>query len=294
LLRFTSPNLGPASSLGLTAFSVDQREFAIPVVLGQVNSPSRPVAGIGAINQFETTARSKFESLQLQVRGRLRQSFQYQLAYTLSNARDDVSDVFDLAGAFVLPQNSLNLAAEYGPANFDVRHRFSYEFIYDLPRIQKGSRLLQKVINGFALAGMGQFHSGQPFTVNSTIDVNLDGNATDRLNTTQGLVVTGNRQQPLMLTTTNTLSLLAPFGSDGAVGRNTFRAGSVLEIDLGVSRKWKIGGAKSLMLRMDVFNLPNRANFGVPVRLLEAPSFGQATSTITPGRRVQFILKYAF
>ena len=41
-------------------------------------------------------------------------------------------------------------------------------------------------------------------------------------------------------------------------------------------------------------NALNRANFGVPVRYLEAPGFGRAVSTVTPGRRVQFALKYVF
>lgn len=294
LLRFTSPNLGPALSLGLTSFSVDQREFPIPVVFGRVNSPARPVAGIGAVNQFETTATSKYDSLQLQLRGRLPRSLQYQVAYTLSKAKDDVSDVFDLAGAFVLPQNSSNLSAEYGSANFDVRHQFSYEFMFDIPRIQKGSRLFKQVFNGFAISGTGRFLSAQPFTVNSTIDVNLDGNPTDRLNTTQGLITTGNRQQPLALATANTLSLLAPFGQDGAIGRNTFRSGSIINVDLAVSRRWNIGGTQSLLFRTDIFNLPNRSNFGIPVRLLEASSFGEAVNTVTPGRRVQFALKYSF
>jgi len=294
LLRFTSPNLGPGLSLALTSFGVDQREFAIPVVFGQVNSPSRPIAGIGAINQFETTARSKYDSLQLQLRGRSLKSLQYQLAYTLSKATDDVSDVFDLAGAYVLPQNSLNLAAEYGPANFDVRHQFSYEFIFDIPRIKEGSPLLQRVFNGFTIAGTGRLLSAQPFTVNSTIDVNLDGNPTDRLNTTQGLSVTGDRQQPLVLTTNNTLSLLAPFGQDGAIGRNTFRAGSIISVDMSASRRWNFGAVKSLIFRAEIFNLPNRANFGIPVRLLEGPGFGKAVNTVTPGRRVQLALKYLF
>ncbi len=46
--------------------------------------------------------------------------------------------------------------------------------------------------------------------------------------------------------------------------------------------------------RTDIFNFIDRANFGVPVRLLEAPGFGRATSTVTPGRRIQFSLKYGF
>jgi hypothetical protein len=45
---------------------------------------------------------------------------------------------------------------------------------------------------------------------------------------------------------------------------------------------------------MDIFNFINRANYGVPVRFLESPGFGQATSTVTPARRIQFGLKFAF
>ena len=49
-----------------------------------------------------------------------------------------------------------------------------------------------------------------------------------------------------------------------------------------------------LNFRMEVFNFINRANYGIPVRFLEAPGFGQATNTVTPGRRIQFALKYSF
>jgi len=43
-----------------------------------------------------------------------------------------------------------------------------------------------------------------------------------------------------------------------------------------------------------VVNLFNRANWGVPVRFLEFPGFGKATQTITPGRRINFALKFVF
>lgn len=49
-----------------------------------------------------------------------------------------------------------------------------------------------------------------------------------------------------------------------------------------------------MLLRVDLFNFINRANYGIPVRLLEASGFGQATDTVTPGRRLQFALKYSF
>jgi hypothetical protein len=291
LLRFTTPNLGPGLTLVPLAFDVFQEIFTVPQFSGRAIIPNRPDKTIGAINIFETTASSRYDSLQIQLHGRLRDSMQYQMSYNLSRATDDVSDVFDLAGASALPQNSLTFSGERGPANFDARHRFTYNFIYSFAYYEKGVRWL---LRGLQIAGIGRFQTGQPFTVNSTIDVNLDGNLTDRLNTLNGIVVTGDRSQPLRLTTDNTFSLLAPFGQDGSVTRNTFRAGNLLELDLSLIKNFSMGATRRLIFRTDIFNFLNRANFGVPVRFLEAPAFGKATSTVTPGRRIQFSLKFSF
>jgi hypothetical protein len=309
LLRRTTPNLGQDAFVAPIFFTANFfSEFGIsPYFLGLSLPPGtriasqgngfvggRPVNGVGAVNQFETTANSRYDSLQVQVHGRFHRSLQYQLAYTLSKTTDDVSDVFDLAGASALPQDSFNLTAERGPANFDARHRFAYNFMYDFPRPESQSRLSRALLGGLQFAGTGQFQTGQPFTVNSIFDVNLDGNLTDRLNNTNGLVVTGDRRQPLRLTTTNTAGMLAPVGQDGVVGRNSFRAGDLLDLNLAVIKNFAIGNTQKVILRVDFFNFINRANFGVPVRFLEAPGFGQATNTVTPGRRIQFGLKYSF
>jgi hypothetical protein len=87
---------------------------------------------------------------------------------------------------------------------------------------------------------------------------------------------------------------LAPIGTDGQVGRNTFRAGSILTLDLSVTKNFKLSEQRGFLVRLDVFNLTNRANFGVPIRSLEAPGFGQATNTVTPGRRLQLGAKFTF
>jgi len=144
------------------------------------------------------------------------------------------------------------------------------------------------------IAGTTQFQTGQPFTVNSIFDVNLDGNLTDRLDTTDGIIVTGDRSRPLRLATGDLSSLRAALGQDGRVGRNTFRAGNYLDTNVAVIKTFHFDESRSLVFRTEVFNLTNRANFGVPVRHLEAPGFGQTTSTLTPGRRLQFHLKFSF
>ena len=203
-----------------------------------------------------------------------------------------MSDVIDLAGASALPQNSLTFEGEYAPANFDVRHLFAFDAVYDFPRFRsRGARLL---FGGFQLASTGRYRTGQPYTVNTYFDVNLDGNPTDRIDTTQGLTVTGDRLRPLILTTNDLASLLASVGDDGSVPRNAFRAGSVFELDLSLAKLVRLTETQSVLLRAELFNATNRANFGVPVRLLEAPAFGRATRTLTPARRIQFYLRYIF
>lgn len=253
----------------------------------------RPVTNVGAVTIYETTASSRYDALQLQARGRFANSLQYQLSYTLSSVTDDVSDVFDLAGASVLPQNSSTFEGERGAANFDARHRFTYNFTYELPSFSDRSSAFRAIFGGLEITSTGKFQTGQPFTVNSIFDVNLDGNLTDRLNTTSGIVVTEDRRQPLRLTV-DPATLRAPIGQDGAVGRNTFRTGNLLELDLSLIKNFALAERRNIVFRMDVFNFINRANFGVPVRFLESPGFGQATDTVTPGRRVQLALKYIF
>lgn len=311
LLRFSTPNLGANTYLAPLAFEVGDGvggnpPLNAPQLIGLALTPGvrigtngsltggRPLNTVGSVSRFETTARSRYDALQVQVRGRFQRALQYQIAYTFSKATDDVSDVFDLAGAPALPQNSLTLAGENAPANFDARHRFAYNFIYDFPAFKDRSTAFRFFFGGLQVAGTGRFQTGQPFTVNSVFDVNLDGNLTDRLNSLSGIQVTGNRRQPLLLTINNPESLLAAVGNDGSVPRNSFRAGNILELDVSVIKKFALTEKQKLIFRIDIFNFINRDNFGIPVRFLESPGFGQATDTVTPGRRIQFVLKFEF
>jgi hypothetical protein len=312
LPRFTTPNLGTNAVTLLRSFDFElqgegrfQPEFfgiAIQPGMrlasgdgagqGQAFVGGRPVPQVGGVQFFETTASSRYDAFEVELRGRVRGRLQYRLGYTLSKATDDVSDVFDLAGAPALPQDSLTFAGERGPSNFDARQRFTYHALYDFPRFR--DRAARLIFGNLQLAGTGRFQTGQPFTVNSIYDVNLDGNLTDRLDSTSGVVETGDRRQPLVLTTNDLASLRAPVGQDGRAGRNTFRAGNYLDLNLALVKTFHFGESRSIVFRTEVFNFLDRANFGVPVRYLEAVGFGQATSTLTPGRRVQFQLKFSF
>jgi hypothetical protein len=310
LLRFNTPNAGPFFNPFVNNIQpgvVGPGGGRVPQLVGGVIFPIRPVrlsnninsfSDVGAANVFETVGRSRYDSAQAQLRGRLQNDrFQYQLAYTYSKSFDNVSDVFDLAGAPALPQDFATFAGEYARSNFDAPHRFSYNFLYNFGRAKSREGVSRALLNGLQISGTGQVQSGQPFTVNSILDVNTDGNLTDRLDNTNNLVVTGDRSQPLQLTTSDRFALramLANLGFSGRVPRNSFRAGNVVLLNLAVTKTFSVGEHHNFVFRAEAFNFINRTNFGIPVRVLEAQGFGRATDTVTPNRRIQFALKYSF
>ncbi|HKQ76442.1 MAG TPA: carboxypeptidase-like regulatory domain-containing protein [Blastocatellia bacterium] len=301
LTRFRTPNGGPNSitlpidPLGLTVNPVFA--FAIPPLanLG-AESFSRPNPLLGAFTIFDSSAASTYNSFQATATKRFSQGYQFGAAYTWSHAIDDVSDVFDVAGSFVLAQDDRALDLERGNANFDIRHRIALSSTGNLPLLHRYND--DKGAAGFLMGGwqystLMTFQTGQPFTVNTSYDVNMDGNLTDRIDTLSGLALVDNRRQKLRLTT-NSTGLLADLGANGRVGRNVFRASGVARTDFALVKNFNVSDGQSVLFRVEAFNLFNRSHFAIPVRVLEAPSFGSSVDTSLNPRQIQFALKYVF
>jgi hypothetical protein len=298
LLRVTTPDLGVNRSRFDPSLQVTPLTNAAPFPFFQgreLPAQTQTISNAFTIARtfFESSANSNYNSFQMEVRKRYSQNFQFGSAFTYSHAVDDVSDFFDTAGAFALPQNSLQ-RSEKASASFDARVRSVNHFIFDLPSAVPFFGSMQ-------LAGIITAQTGQPYTVNSAIDVNHDGNLTDRLNTTAGLIRSGNQQVQLQLEPgTDRASLLAPDGFNGVIGRNTFRAPGTFTCDLAVTkpilifRNPRFGENQKLLLRAEIFNVFNRANFGIPIRILEAPGFGSSVNTNSAPRTIQLALKFLF
>jgi hypothetical protein len=266
LLRFATPNFGPNRILDLTRAPA---KIGDPILEGTASSPRAP-SPLGSFTSIESDANSVYHALQLQVNKRLARGIQFTTAYSWSHSIDEVSDLFDLAGARALPQNSLDRSAERADSNFDVRHRFVYSFIWDLPAIQDNLFL-----NGWQLASIGAFQTGQPYSVLYFYDVNQDGNLTDRV---------------------------APDGSlAGHAGRNLFRAPGIATVDLTLNKTFRFSERHKLEFRTECFNAFNRSNFGVPVNELYFGGAGTMplrkqifVDTRVPKRIIQFAMRYNF
>jgi hypothetical protein len=301
LTRFRTPNGGPNSTtgpydlLGLSGVPPLPPAY-VRVPLSSASTLTRPNAGLGAYTIFDSSAVSGYHALQTSLTKRFSGGWQMTAAYAWSHAIDDVSDVFDLAGAFTFPQDDRNLRAERGAANFDVRHRFVYSMLGEVPFLRRfndrrGAAGL--LLGGWQFASVVTYQTGQPFTLNTSFDVNQDGNLTDRPNTTSGITIVDRGPQRLVLTAPAT-SLLAPREQNGQVGRNVFRARGIARTDVALVKNFRVSTSNTLVLRVEAFNFWNRTHFGTPVRILEAPGFGSSVDTLLAPRQVQFALKYLF
>ncbi len=291
LLRTATPNFGPNVFPVITG----ARGALEPQFTGFTIAPgpgsARTFPFLGSFTSIESDAQSSYHSLQLELNRRFASGVQFTSAYTWSHAIDQVSDLFDLAGTRALPQNSFNLRAEKGDANFDVRHRFAGSAIWEIPW-PSGSFWL----GGWQLAGIATVETGRPYTVLAGFDVNVDGNLTDRLNTTSGITVVNDGRVRLRFPegAAGERQLLAEVGRDGAVSRNSFRAQGTANLDLAVSKQFRFSEKRDIELRAEVFNLFNRAHYGIPVHQLGSPALGSSVDTRLPQRTVQIGARVRF
>ena len=219
-------------------------------------------------------------------------------SYTLGKSTDDASGFFTSAGDPNFPQNSLDPGAERGRSSFDVRHRFSASFAYDLAA-RRGN-----VVAATDWRAAGQWstlQSGRPFTValharhrrqqHRPVEprVRLQRSA-ERHAATPSLSSRRRRTQWF-----NTAAFSMPaFGTFGNAGRNIAgRARATRTSTWRSSRPCRVGRRVRLQLRAEAFNLFNRANLDLPDAFLGSPTFGQILSAGSP-RRIQFGVRAVF
>lgn len=290
LTRFSTPNAGLISTPVLFFPSPTTGSLSVldlpPTIPPTGNG--RPVSELGAFTLFEHSAGSDYHSLQISLGKRLTQGLQFRVDWTWAHALDDVSDPFDNRGFFSLPQDSTNLSMERASANFDARHRLTSFVVWDLPSLHG-----QPVLRDWQLSAVGELQTGQPFTVNTALDQNLDGNLTDRLDSLEGFLVDSGDPQPIR-SSPSSADPIAPRLQHGSIGRNTFRAQGIAVLDAALFRQFRLSEKSTLTFRLEVFNLLNRTHFGIPIRILESAGFGRSFDTRTSPRSIRWAVKFSF
>lgn len=263
----------------------------------------RPNPQFDDINILESRGQSNYNGLQARFQQRVTRGLSGLVSYTFSKSLDDASNFFSSAGDPNFPQDSYNVRAERGRSNFDVRHRLSVSYGYDLP-IGKGHTALadrgwlSTFLAGWQTYGILSFQTGRPFTVALLPDV-------DNSNTGRSILGFGANDRPNLIGNPkldhrspdrwfNTAAFaIPPFGSFGNSGRNILDGPSYQSVNVSLVKNARLAERAALQFRAEAFNLFNRPNFDLPDIFVGSPSFGRINSAQNP-RHIQFGLKILF
>ncbi len=237
-------------------FDVNQ-PFRTPELRLPDGSFPRPYPAFQTINFFLAGSNSIYHSGALSLRRRLSKGFFLRAAYTYSKSLDESSNTGGTMPAnFPAAQDARNLRAERGRSDFDVGHSFVAGFIWQ-PRLRRNL-----LLRNWQIAGTGRAYTGQPFTV-KVANYSLDlGEAVrpDR-------IAKGTLPDPSVDAWFDRSAFPpVPRGSYrfGSSGRNILDAPGALLFDASLSRRFRLDEGRSLQLRWEAFNLPNRTNLGMP------------------------------
>ena len=253
-----------------------------------------------AVTQLATGENSHYNGLQLTAMKRLGHGLQGQFNYTWSRCMDTVSNGGFLqfsAGGILSPLPG-ELARDYGPCDYDIRHNLNAQYVYQLP-IHVRNHQLAQVLNGWQISGTMFWHSGIPFSVLSTPYSACVQETPNAPCTPRGIVqgsgpqfasvVTGvplYEHHPVAgVTQPGTLQWLNPaafvsavdpstgqcVGGDaplhcqfGNLGRNALRGPDFVWNDFYLTKWFPVTERVKLRVEAQFFNVFNHPNFGLP------------------------------
>jgi hypothetical protein len=249
------------------------------------NSPVAPNAAINAnVTQASSNGISNYNALWLNARKNAGHGMQFGITWQYSKSMDLGSLATTQFTDITQPR--LN----YGLSDFDLRHRISGNGIYALPF--KGNRFVE----GFRLAGIIQWQTGNPLNVTTTST--YTGTATvqhpvllgpipyTKTYNASGTVNWFANGSTLTCTTPTAAGCVfyAPTTGFGTMSRNGAKGPGFADVDMSLYKDTKITERVMFQLRVDAFDLFNHPSFGNPGVSATAgsTSFGVITATRFP------------
>ena len=246
----------------------------------------RPDPSLGDVLLVESTASSTYNGLNATVSRRLRHGIELRAAYTLSKAMDNTSAFLATDGDDNTPQDSRNLAAEWGPSDFDARNRLTLTGIVSTPDTAP------LWLRHWQASALFTAMSGRPFTPRVSFDNSNTGNvgggtfAYDRPNVAPP-------GTPGAVSYNGQYFVIAPQYTFGNAGRNSLVGPGYATLDAMVSRQVRAGGHRVISLRLEVFNALNRKNLQLPDSFVDHATFGQSLAAYPP-RQAQLVARLTF
>ncbi|MCI0665692.1 MAG: TonB-dependent receptor [Acidobacteria bacterium] len=245
--------------------------------------------GFGILNmEYDSSANSIYQAGSVSVDRRLNRGLSLTANYTFAKSIDDASDSGDVrfVNSNVRSPGYVNLGAprslDRSVSLFDIKHAFSATFLYDLPFgrgrsfLSHAPRVVEGMLGGWSLSGVGRMQSGLPMVVVLRDDNGLgilNGNLrTIRPDLVQGVPLINPRWSrncpigQLCEPYYNPAAFMRPIKGELGTAPRTFdnaRGPAQQFFDLSVQKNFPIGkdGKRRLQLRVDAINVLNHPIF---------------------------------
>jgi hypothetical protein len=277
--------------------------------------PFDPVNNNAFLHAFEdeTSGKSFYDGLQLQLSERNLHGLLIQFSYTYSHALDNSSDpLLPTAGNGNFPVDSFLPQHEYGNSGTDVRQRGVINFVYQAPVGRGTSRWNQgfigRAFEGWELSGIGQFQTGLPYDIFNSDDNGQANGVIDTLHTglaDRATVVGSSSRQPgtdeaFTGPPISAFTQTPAFGVPSNVGRNHWYGPGMDNWDFVLAKNTSISERFKLQLRLESYNIFNHVHFAKPDNFLFSPFYGESLSQVgqndgsTGARQLQIGAKLVF
>jgi hypothetical protein len=263
---------------------------------GAVNS-RRPNPLFGVIRTINDDEIGNYEHLALVFHQRMSHGLQMLASYTWAHALD-VSTDSNGGGAPMIPYL---WKADYGNANWDIRHRLVMNFVYEIPFFQGANPLVKGLLANWQSNGIITVQGGIPINVTTSVDT---------ANTSAGGTYRPNLVSPpsadcgighlvgCINSSAFTLATLYPASPTayayGNAGRNLIYGPGIATVNLSFFKNFPIHERLKFQFRFEMFNSLNHGNFNNPAATFGTASFGNITSTSTANRNIQLGAKLIF
>jgi hypothetical protein len=267
------------------------------------------ITGVQPFIYESSAADSVYHGATIRLRKRLAHGIGLSGSYTYSKSIDDASSIG--GGGTVVTQNPFDIAADRGLSSFDQRHKFTGNWIYELPFgenhrfAQHGA--LSHILDGWQWSGDFTIGSGLYYTprvLGNSLDINRGVSGSLRADTTGALVSISN---PTTLEWFNTAAFCSPtssFGSGNAcvnpngssfgdAGRNIIEGPGQVTFDMNLNKIITIKESRALELRIQATNVFNTAHFSGINTIVNSLTYGEITSVGTM-RRITLLARFRF
>ena len=262
------------------------------------------VAGNQPFIYESSEGNSVLHAASVRARKRMAKGVGFSAQYVFSKSIDDASSIG--GGGSVVAQNPFDLSADRGLSSFDQRHKFTGNWIYDLP-VGENRHFAAKgagdhIFGGWQWSGDFTIGSGLYFTprvLGGGLDIGRGVSGSLRANIVPGQAIAlGN---PTTLEWFNTAAFCAPSAictnpngtAFGDAGRNIIEGPGQVTLNMSLNKTIQIKEFRELDLRVSANNVFNNVHFTSINTVVNSFTFGEVTGTGNM-RRVTMTARFRF